>query len=225
MERGEDALTEDKKGMFRFNPGIERKTFPDYNPYTISDCNSCPLKLQLARNTPPKNQLCQTCELLQKCLVLQTDLLIKLENGGQVAVNKMVKDRESDDYKRILHAATEMAKLGRNVTITPKMSRPQLFKYKCIYGDLIGTKYEGKCPDLLIDGKWYEHEGFIRDNPMRALGNMLKRGYKQSNNIIIEDCNMSDRRIINVVKRRVHYEKQDIKEVWVIRKNGINRVY
>ncbi|MBO4379594.1 MAG: hypothetical protein J5784_01180 [Muribaculaceae bacterium] len=36
-----DARSRDHRGMFRFNPGIQRKTFPDYNPYTIKDCKNC----------------------------------------------------------------------------------------------------------------------------------------------------------------------------------------
>ena len=32
-----------KSGMFRFNPGKQRKIFPDYNPYTIKRCNDCDL--------------------------------------------------------------------------------------------------------------------------------------------------------------------------------------
>ena len=31
----------DKKGMFRFNAGMEQKTMPDYNPYTIKRCKDC----------------------------------------------------------------------------------------------------------------------------------------------------------------------------------------
>lgn len=33
MALGEEALQRDTKRMFRFNPGKEQKTFPDYNPY------------------------------------------------------------------------------------------------------------------------------------------------------------------------------------------------
>lgn len=32
------------------------------------------------------------------------------------------------------------------------MTRPSKFKYECIYKDLVGTKYENKCPDLRING-------------------------------------------------------------------------
>ena len=52
MARGESALELDKKGMFRFNAGMEQKTMPDYNPYTIKRCKDCNIakgKLKLAK--------------------------------------------------------------------------------------------------------------------------------------------------------------------------------
>jgi len=82
----------------------------------------------------------------------------------------------------------------------------------------MGTKYEGKCPDLLIDGKWYEHEGFISDNPKRALKNMLNDGLKQSNRLIIDQPQLTDRYILHNIWKRINIDKQDIEEVWI--KNG-----
>lgn len=38
LRRGDEALQRDTRGMFRFNPGIEGKSVPDYNPYTLSKC-------------------------------------------------------------------------------------------------------------------------------------------------------------------------------------------
>lgn len=69
IARGESALELDKKGMFRFNAGMEQKTMPDYNPYTIKRCKDCDIakgKLKLA--FVPDNELCAACKLLQKCV-------------------------------------------------------------------------------------------------------------------------------------------------------------
>ena len=66
---GELATGKDTKGIFRFNPGKDQKTFPDYNPYTIQRCKDCDIakgKLKLA--FVPDNELCATCEILQKCV-------------------------------------------------------------------------------------------------------------------------------------------------------------
>lgn len=64
LRRGQEALAKDTKGMFRFNSGKQGKTFPDYNPYTIRDCNTCTRKLELGADLAP-NQLCQACPLIR----------------------------------------------------------------------------------------------------------------------------------------------------------------
>nr|DAF62161.1 MAG TPA: minor capsid component [Myoviridae sp. ctt8G1] len=68
MALGEEALQKDSKGMFRFNAGKERKTVPDYNPYTIRRCRDCDVakgKLKLA--FVPDNELCQACRIIRQC--------------------------------------------------------------------------------------------------------------------------------------------------------------
>lgn len=61
MRRGKEALAKDKKGMFRFNPGKEERTYPAYNPYTTSKCKTCDLaKMKLAAKVSD-NELCEAC--------------------------------------------------------------------------------------------------------------------------------------------------------------------
>lgn len=70
MRLGDEALQRDTKAMFRFNPGREGKSVPDYNPYTIRKCKNCDVAkgdAALARRTPHDSQLCQACRLLHKC--------------------------------------------------------------------------------------------------------------------------------------------------------------
>lgn len=74
MQRGAEATGKDTRGIFRFNPGIERKTFPDYNPYTISRCRDCDIakgNLKLAKFIP-EHEICQSCKILQKCVADKT---------------------------------------------------------------------------------------------------------------------------------------------------------
>ena len=69
MSLGELATGKDTKGIFRFNPGKEQKTIPDYNPYTIRRCNDCDIakeKMKLAKLIP-ENELCEACKLMRKC--------------------------------------------------------------------------------------------------------------------------------------------------------------
>ena len=69
MERGEIALQKDTRGMFRFNPGIERKSVPDYNPYTIKRCKDCDIakgKFKAAK-TIVDSEICDACVLVHSC--------------------------------------------------------------------------------------------------------------------------------------------------------------
>lgn len=67
MARGESALEDDKKGIFRFNSGKEQKAVPDYNAYTIRRCRDCDVakgKVKLAFT--PENELCAACKLIHQ---------------------------------------------------------------------------------------------------------------------------------------------------------------
>lgn len=69
MRLGAEALQGDSKGIFRFNPGLEQKTVPDYNPYTIRRCRDCDIakgKIKLARFVPD-NEVCQACAIFHEC--------------------------------------------------------------------------------------------------------------------------------------------------------------
>ncbi|MCM1295692.1 MAG: phage minor head protein [Muribaculaceae bacterium] len=67
MRLGDEALQRDTKGMFRFNPGKEEKSVPDYNPYTISKCRNCNIAkgdATLAR-VEAGNELCKACQIVR----------------------------------------------------------------------------------------------------------------------------------------------------------------
>ncbi len=73
MSLGEQATGTDKKGIFHFNAGKEQKTFPDYNPYTISKCQTCDIakgKVNLA--FIPENELCAACRLIRQAQATRT---------------------------------------------------------------------------------------------------------------------------------------------------------
>ena len=62
----EQVSSNGKSEMFRFNPGKQRKVFPDYNPYTIKRCND----FDLAKGKFGKgdaNELGAGCHLLNQC--------------------------------------------------------------------------------------------------------------------------------------------------------------
>lgn len=219
IERGKEALAGDKKGMFRFNPGKQRKAIPDYNPYTTSRCRDCNIakgRAKLARKFIPDNELCQACRLLRQCEQNQES---SYKYGkGEVHISHLVNPKDTD-YMKLVQIAEYFAKDGATATLTPKMSRPPKFQYNTVYADLIGTKYEGKCPDLNIDGKWYEHEGFTSENPKRAFRNMMTDGLRQSNRLIIDKPELTERYMRRSILGRIQ-RGEDIQEVWLREANG-----
>lgn len=95
MALGEEATGKDTKGIFRFNPGIEQKTVPDYNPYTIRRCNDCDLaKGKTTLAFVPDNELCAACKLLRCIKDVQNEHIEK----NRSLYDKLITD---DKYKDV----------------------------------------------------------------------------------------------------------------------------
>lgn len=137
---------------------------------------------------------------------------------GLIRINRLV-NQNDNDYNKLYQIAEYFADKGSVVELAPKMSRSSNFEYESLYYDLIGTKYEGKCPDLRIDGLWYEHEGFVTDNPKRAFRNMLSHGLKQSNRIIMDKPDLTERHMKRCIQNRIN-NGEDIVEIWLRDNDG-----
>lgn len=86
MELGNEALQRDTKGIFRFNPGKEGTSVPDYNPYTIRKCRNCDIakgKTNLAADISD-NDLCAACRWIHMCEL--RDSLVK--KGTKIPVEE-----------------------------------------------------------------------------------------------------------------------------------------
>ena len=202
-----------------FNPGKQQRTFPAYNPYTISKCRTCPKSnLNLAADIPA-NQNCSACGFIHDCYVNRDDVIHV--GDGTISISKLI-NKEDSDFDKLMQVAHKFAKEGADVRLTPKMTRPAKLDYDCVYGSLKGTKYYGKCPDMLIDGLWYEHEGFT--SPKNALRNMFNNGLKQSSRLIIDKPKESDAQIKRTIKHRISLG-QSIDEVWVKDESGVRCLY
>ena len=99
------------------------------------------------------------------------------------------------------------------------MKRPPEFEYSKYYKSLIGTKYESKCPDLNVDGESYEHERFISNNPKNAFRNMIKDGLLQSNRLVIDKPNLTERFMQRELYNRIN-NGEDIEEIWLRYQDG-----
>lgn len=223
MALGEAATGKDTKGIFHFNPGMEQKTFPDYNPYTIRRCRDCDIAkgsgtpLNLSHPFVPENEMCQACRLIRGGFESLGEK--RAEGKGSVTVHRLI-NRNDNDFNKLNEIATFFAREhGAEVILTPKMSRPPKFQYECVYGSLIGTKYEGKCPDFRINGIWYEHEGFTSANPKNAFRNMMRDGLIQCDRLIIDRPELTERFMLRSIIGRVK-RGEAIKEVWLRNEDG-----
>lgn len=142
--------------------------------------------------------------------------------GGCVMIMSGV-DKSKPDYKPILTLASLFAKEGK----TAKILTSCHFKsqeYKQIFGALMGTKYERKCPDLLIDDKFYEYEGFEKPWKKEKVRRMVSHGMIQSARMIINNTKgASDRFIRQAIVARINVGAT-IKEVWLYEK-GHKRLF
>ena len=136
-------------------------------------------------------------------------------------------DTNGSDYKDIMTIAKFMANNGHEVKVLHAVHYKDPL-YREVYGDLIGSRYYRKCPDLYVDGSFYEYESYDRPFKSRKISHMLKRGAEQASRIIIDNNKgASDRFIINMVENRLKDKsfRGDIEEVYVYEKGTVRLIF
>jgi hypothetical protein len=126
-----------------------------------------------------------------------------------------------------LSISRNFARKGKKVQLTTDFHHKDE-RYKQVFGKLKSTIYERKCPDLIIDGKFYEYESFIPPFSKRKIANMISHGTKQSSRIIINNNRgCSDRYIIANILNRLKNKmfKNNIDEVWLYEKGKVRRIF
>ena len=127
------------------------------------------------------------------------------------------------DYEDILAIANCLAESGHEVKVLHAVHYKDPL-YREVFGELIGTRYYRKCPDLLVDGEFVEYESYTSNNPQKAFRNMLHNGLKQSNNIVIRQCGLTDGNMI----RRILSKRGNgapISTLWIFDGKEIRRLY
>lgn len=215
------------------NPGITGETFSDDHPYFPKSCKDCDfyrpgLKDRLKGFFTNRVKDCYECPYIDKCIDRLGADGFKLErkypNGGTLYIHSDA-DKDKNDYKAILTIARLFAKEGRTVRITPRLHYKSE-EYRSIYGSLIGTRYERKCPDFQVDGVFYEYESFIKPWNKKKVGRMLSHGLEQSSRIIIDNTKgCSERFIRKQIMARIHLPAQVIDEVWIYEKGKVRLFY
>ncbi|MDR1023484.1 MAG: hypothetical protein LBL94_09490 [Prevotellaceae bacterium] len=147
----------------------------------------------------------------------------EFSNGGRIEM--MDGYTRKSDHKDLIAIAQDLAKQGKIVQITTN-SHFKSEAYKRVFGALVGTAYENKCPDLIIDGVFYEYESYCPPFKRVKISNMISKGLKQSSRIIINNNKgASHRRIRRNIFNRTVVEKQNIDEVWAYEKGKTYLLY
>ena len=136
-------------------------------------------------------------------------------------------DKNNPDFNDLLSIASYFAQKGSIVIILSPIHYKDP-KYHRVFGLLIGTMYYRKCPDLLIDGLFFEYESYERPFKAKKISHMIKRGAEQSNRIIIDNNKgVSDRFIINTLVKRENDKsfKREIVDLYVYEKGTVRHLY
>lgn len=189
MTLGEEALQRDTKGIFRFNSGIESKTFADYNPYTIRRCKDCDVaKGKLSLVFVPEYQLCKGCQIIRECYQnrekANAGQLTKLtpqqkheiysrpmseqfidtvftHASGHTVTRHLLKDIKEMDYGRVLDSAKLFAQ-HNDVRILPEINKEET-EVRALLG--LGRT---KNPDLIVGIEFVDVKSpFSRANIVR----------------------------------------------------------
>jgi len=106
-------------------------------------------------------------------------------NGGSYSEHVSI-NKSKSDYKLLKNIGIAFAQMGENVKANPDL-HVKSKEYDMVYGELKGTKYYGKNPDIKVGNKFYEVESYTRPFKKGKIRKMLNHGLAQSNNIVIDN--------------------------------------
>lgn len=195
MRLGQQALQKDTKGMFRFNPGVERKTVPDYNPYTIRRCRDCDLKSDNLAHVPT-NQLCAACKLVHKMLEPYT---IVPTTKGRVRIHE--NHGKGEKKENISRASYFAERYGHEVDLLPN---PPHEKSADVFNRTLGIEQEYK----------------VNTKPTKStIDNEVRSAAKQADDIVLRiDSNVTLEALRDGIHDRVN-RCNNIHSVTIIRDN------
>lgn len=146
----------------------------------------------------------------------------QFSNGGKISM-MLGLDTSESDYKDILTVAECLASEGHDVKILHAVHYKDPI-YRTVFGELIGSIYYRKCPDLLVDGTYFEYESFTTSLPRNAFRNMLHNGLAQSDNVIIRQCNLTDGYMLRALRGLIQ-AGTPISSVWLFDGNRMRLLF
>lgn len=198
MRLGDAALQRDKKGIFRFNAGKESKSVPDYNPYTIRKCSTCPIakggKSKKLAAFIPDNEVCKACVLVRKYQDSYTEIPV---SKGQVRI----------------HSAHGLAEAEENINIAKYLA--EKYGYRI---DLLPNINNEKSADSFNHTLGYKQEYKVNSKPTKgAIDNALRKAASQACHVVLRiDSSIDLIDLTRGIKGRVNQSK--IQEVIIIYK-------
>ena len=171
IARGEEALQRDTKGIFRFNPGKEKKSVPDYNPYTIRRCRDCDIaKGKTNLVFIPDNELCAACRKIHECWRRKQDNEAETFTTCPTHRGKL---RVSSK-----HGAREKRE---NVRIGSYLANKHGYEI-----DLIANPQNETSADSFNKTLGIEQEFKVNATPTQSsIDNLIRKGAKQAENIVL----------------------------------------
>lgn len=210
-------------------PPTKQVLTPDYSPAPGLDKNPAGGELFTRSHPYYTNAYPGAKEAAEKAVAqtkneIELRILKTFNNGGSVSVYQYMIDPKQKDYTQLRRICEWFAEnTGAKTVILPK-PHPKSAAYREIFGILSGTKYESKSPDLLIDDKFYEFESHKSDKPKQALRNMLNRGLKQSDRVIIDFIEIGKHYLLRNIYGRIN-TGQNITEIWMKKNNELLLLY
>lgn len=214
MRLGDEALQRDTKGIFRFNAGKEGKCVPDYNPYTIRRCSTCPVakgsKERKLAAFIPDNEVCKACVLIHQCEEM-SQCTLDDEFGKRLRISKSA---DKVEIKENTRAARSL------LTSFPQMEIK-------IREHILGHRV--KNPEYLINGLVGDRKGIRSINGVSAgFNKAIKQGCEV---VVIDlDMHMQGKRInLSDLASKLNWRSRDftsgrIKECYIIHKGVAVRI-
>ena len=140
-------------------------------------------------------------------------VLYKQYPGGGKIWLMLGLDTSGSDYEDILAIAKWLAGNGHEVKVLHAVHYKDSL-YRIVFGELIGSRYYRKCPDLLVDGSFVEYESYMSEQPKNAFRNMLHNGLAQSDSVIIRHCNLTDGYMIQQIQGQIR-NGLSVSRIWI----------
>ena len=143
-------------------------------------------------------------------------------NGGSIWIMLGI-DTSSSDYEDILTIANCLAEVGHEVKVLHAVHYKDNLYLK-VFGELMETRYSRKCPDLLVDGDFFEYESYTTSQPKKASRNMLHNGLAQSDHVILRQCNLTDGYMIQQIRGQI-INGTPVSSVWLFNGREVRLLY